>query len=578
MRKLGFIYKMFITTFVVVMFASCTQDQTTSLPNKVTNSNNTMPISKTLSGSYLAGRFAQRHQDWDTAQHYMNDVIKHDTENDLITQRTFLLTLGSGNFKKTKEIAKKIYNDKKTNNELALIFLASDAIKSNNFKAALEYIERVPEEGFGQYTKPLLKAWILAGLQEKEKAIKILSDSSMQKDPTYRMHLGLMEELTGNMKNAEAHYRVAMANGLELHTAAIIANFYERYNMKSISDAIYNSLDKVYSFKPFIRAAARKSDGEIKPNITTVANGAALVMLDLTTLLYSKRAYDSAKIYGSLVNFLEKDSSFANLMLGDIAALNNQYNKAEKLYNSIGKTSILYWLSRTRIAEVHEINGDFNKSIEILREMAEDATIKVQVLSSIGDAYRKNHKFKKAIEIYDEALAEVEEITDEHWPIVYARGIAKEKVTSWDNAEGDILKALEFQPKNPMILNFIAYSWAEENKNLDKALEYVKRAEKLKPYDAYILDSYGWVLFHKGNYKEAVEKLEQAVELMPSDETILDHLGDAYWKFGKKDIARNQWRKAGILSKDPAFKRIVSSKLDNGIITSNEIEKKQVKK
>ncbi|MCP4354406.1 MAG: tetratricopeptide repeat protein [Proteobacteria bacterium] len=575
MKKLGFVYQALIATFVVVIFASCAQDQTTSQTKQTPK---ILTSSKTLSGSYLAGRFAQRHQDWETAQHYMNDVIEHDKNNTVIEQRTFLLTLGSGNFDQTKNIAKKITTSENKTSELALIFLASDALKTGDFKSALKYIDLVPEDGFGQYTKPLLKAWTLVGLDKKDEAIKILTNSEMQMDSTYRMHLGLIEELNENMKSAETHYRVVMANGLELHTAIMIANFYERYDMKSISDTIHENLDKVYSFKPFTRATKRKNGEKVKPNITTVADGAALVMLDLTTLLYSKRAYDSAKIYGNLVRFLDEDSPFINLILGDISALHSQYNNAVNFYNAIEKTSALYWLSRNRVSEVYEINGEYKKSIKILREMAKDASIKVQVLSSIGDTYRRNSQFKKAINAYNEALADVDIITDKHWPIVYARGIAKEKVTSWDHAESDILKALEFQPQNPMILNFVAYSWAEKDKNLDKALEYVKRAEELKPYDAYILDSYGWVLFHKGNYQAAIEKLEQAVELMPDDEAILDHLGDAYWQDNQKNTARKYWTKAGNISKDPTFKKTVSSKITNGIITSGEIEKQSVKK
>src|SRR5690606_430373 len=123
----------------------------------------------------------------------------------------------------------------------------------------------------------------------------------------------------GNMDAAEAHYRVAMANGLELHTAVMIAGFYERFGAEAIADSIYSSLDKIYSFNPFTRAAASRTQSSVAPNITSAADGAALVMLDLTTLLYSKRAYDSARIYGSIVSFLDPSSPFVKLMLGDIA-------------------------------------------------------------------------------------------------------------------------------------------------------------------------------------------------------------------------------------------------------------------
>ncbi len=45
-------------------------------------------------------------------------------------------------------------------------------------------------------------------------------------------------------------------------------------------------------------------------------------------------------------------------------------------------------------------------------------------------------------------------------------------------------------------------------------------------------------------YEEAVKHLERAVELKPEDPTINDHLGDAYWRVGRKLEARFQWAHA----------------------------------
>ena len=44
-----------------------------------------------------------------------------------------------------------------------------------------------------------------------------------------------------------------------------------------------------------------------------------------------------------------------------------------------------------------------------------------------------------------------------------------------------------------------------------------------------------------GRYDDAVRELEKAVELKPGDPTINDHLGDAYWKVGRKVEAKFQW-------------------------------------
>ena len=49
-----------------------------------------------------------------------------------------------------------------------------------------------------------------------------------------------------------------------------------------------------------------------------------------------------------------------------------------------------------------------------------------------------------------------------------------------------------------------------------------------------MVDSLGWAYYRLGDYKQAVEQLERAVELEPADPDINDHLGDAYWRVGRR--------------------------------------------
>jgi len=73
------------------------------------------------------------------------------------------------------------------------------------------------------------------------------------------------------------------------------------------------------------------------------------------------------------------------------------------------------------------------------------------------------------------------------------------------------------------------------------------------------------VLYRLGDYEEAVQHLERAVELRPLDPIISDHLGDAYWKVGRKHEARFQWRRA--LSLNPEKEEVdrIEVKLEKGL-------------
>jgi len=128
-----------------------------------------------------------------------------------------------------------------------------------------------------------------------------------------------------------------------------------------------------------------------------------------------------------------------------------------------------------------------------------------------------------------------------------------------------MLKALELQPDQPLVLNYLGYSWVDMHRNIDQATRMIERAVQLRPNDGAIVDSLGWALYRLGRYDEAVVQLERAVELKGGDPVITDHLGDAYWRVGRQEEARFQWRRALGLKPDQDMTLQVQRKLDHGL-------------
>jgi tetratricopeptide (TPR) repeat protein len=112
------------------------------------------------------------------------------------------------------------------------------------------------------------------------------------------------------------------------------------------------------------------------------------------------------------------------------------------------------------------------------------------------------------------------------------------------DAERELKKAIELDPKSAEALNSLGYMWAEEGMNLDEALELIKRALEIEPDSGPIVDSLGWVYFKQGRYKDALRELERAVELGPPNATIYDHVGDTHLKLDDKAKAIEWWNKA----------------------------------
>ncbi|MDE1151573.1 MAG: tetratricopeptide repeat protein [Micavibrio sp.] len=530
-----------------------------------------IPAANTLSGNYLAGRFAQGQQDWSAAQNYMNSVIDFDPENTLLEQRAFLLSVGALQYDRAHDLAEKVLSDHE-NAELAAIYLTCDALSRGDNKAALGYVAQLPQDGFGQYTKPLLSAWAIAGGGDVPKALKMLKMVADDNDPTYNVHAALMEEMSGDKSAAAKHYKKAMASGLTLSSALLAANFFQRNGEPEISSRIFNGISKLYPSNPFANAMKLSP----APNITRAADGAAIALFDLATLLYERRAYDSAQIYGSMVLLLQPKAPYAMMMLGDIAALHQQYGKSIDDYNAISKNSPLYWLSRMRVSEVNEISGNLDGSIAMLKDLAKDSDTHMQSLVSLGDLYRRHDQYQNALEAYDQALAGTKPDASQ-WSVIYARGMAQERLNHWDMAEKDLLQALQFQPDNPMILNFIGYSWADKGVHIDEALKYIRKAVALRPDDGYMVDSLGWALYRAGKYQESAEWLEKAVSIVADDSTILDHLGDAYWQTGRQTEARYKWQRAHELSKDAGFRAGLEQKMSKGIDTAPQTAHQEAK-
>ena len=120
-------------------------------------------------------------------------------------------------------------------------------------------------------------------------------------------------------------------------------------------------------------------------------------------------------------------------------------------------------------------------------------------------------------------------------------------------------------PDQPLVLNYLGYSWIDQGKNLKQGMGLIEKAVALKPDDGYIVDSLGWAHFRQGNYKEAVRYLERAVELKPDDPVLNDHLGDALWRVGREREARFQWDQALSLKPEPEDLEKIKKKLESGL-------------
>ena len=190
----------------------------------------------------------------------------------------------------------------------------------------------------------------------------------------------------------------------------------------------------------------------------------------------------------------------------------------------------------------------------------------LEAIMALGNIERGRKKFADCADTYSQGIDALPAGNDKANSVCYYyRGICEERSKQWSKAEADMRKALELQPDQPHVLNYLGYSWIDQGINLDEGMKMIKRAVEQRPDDGYIVDSLGWAYFRIGNYEEAVKNLERAIDLKPEDPTINDHLGDAYWRVGRTLEAKFQWAHARDLKPEPDELPKIEAKIENGL-------------
>ncbi|MEN0057302.1 MAG: hypothetical protein AAGB31_00580, partial [Bdellovibrio sp.] len=71
----------------------------------------------------------------------------------------------------------------------------------------------------------------------------------------------------------------------------------------------------------------------------------------------------------------------------------------------------------------------------------------------------------------------------------------------------EMQRVLEIDPNHVQGMNYLAFTWAEMNKNLGEAEKLARRALELEPQDGYVLDTLGWILYKQKRFNESIKFL-----------------------------------------------------------------------
>ena len=418
-------------------------------------------------------------------------------------------------------------------------------------------------------TAVLLTAWTLAGLNDGRDAIAALDRI---RDPSFAVfrdyHAGLIADLTGN--GSEALKRLKAAYDAEKNTlrlADAYARCLARHGDRDGAKQVYENFSHVLPHHPLVDGAqADLAAGRpLDPIIRNAKDGAAEVLYGLGGAGSRQGDELAALIYLRLALYLRPDHALAAVTVADLYDQLKQNQAAIDAYQLVSAASPMHASAEIQVGLSLDALGKTNDAIKRLQDIVSARPKDIDAWSALGSLQRSAKKFDEAAQTYTTAIDLLDKPDRSNWTLFYFRAICYERTKQWPKAEADFKQALVLYPDQPLVLNYLGYSWVDQGVNLDEAFKMLRQAVDLRPTDGYVVDSLGWADFKLGHYEEATRELERAIELKPADPVVNDHLGDAYWRVGRKLDAQFQWNHARDMGPEPGDLPAILKKINSGL-------------
>ncbi|SFE85378.1 tetratricopeptide repeat protein [Roseivivax sediminis] len=500
-----------------------------------------------LSGDYLAARQAGLMGDFRAAARYYDRTISNDPDRAELLERSIFAHLALGDFDRAGALADRLGELGQTS-RIAQMALIADRLGSNDYAGAIRQID--DGEGIGTLVDGLLKAWALLGEGDMSAAIVAFDEVSRIEGlaPFAAYHKALALASVGDYEGAEAIFASGAMENVAQTRRAIMARAEVLSQLGRDPEAV-TLIDEAFTadIDPGLRALrAALAAGERVPftHAQSARDGLAEVFYTLAGAFSNDMSSDFLLIYSRVAVHLRPNHVDAILLTAELLDEIGQHDLAVEAYRNVPRDHPSYHAAELGRAQSLRQSDRGDAAVEVLESLSETHGDLPVVMSSLGDMYRQMERFDDAVGAYSAALDAFDEPDRAQWFLYYARGICNERQGNWEQAESDFRAALELNPEQPQVLNYLGYSLVEQQTKLEEALGMIERAVEIEPDSGYIVDSLGWVLYRLGRYEEAVDHMERAAELMPIDPVVNDHLGDVYWAVGREREAEFMWNRA----------------------------------
>lgn len=494
-----------------------------------------------FAGSFLVATVAEGNNDWATAEQAYGDLSIRDPYSPELMHRQIVLLVSQGKMEPALAIAQRMDKQQQATH-IAQLLLFVDAARRNDAVQAQARLEKISDDGLGQFIKPFFRAWLSGNAKQAEQSFEKAGDLGVLSQMVL-LHKALLAEKAGNMEKARGLFAKVVGDRPAYRTLELAAAFYQREQLREQlgaleQAALRNGYDLTWIESLHEPAADRE--------VSSLRDGVAETIYGLATLLQAEGANEAALSYLQIALAIRPELSLAQLARADMLNDLGQRDLATELLGHIEGQGSTARLATLRLATFDAVRAGTGAGEARLRQLLNDRPTWVSGWHQLANILSLGPDSAGAVAAYTKTLDLLGDKGDAalRAQLLGARALQSHRQQDYVATERDLQQAIALQPENAGLLNHLGYLWAERGVRLDEAAGLISRALKQDPNNPSILDSLGWVRFRQGSVDEATRLLELASSVRPYDVTINDHLGDAYWAQGRYREARVQWERA----------------------------------
>ncbi|MDB5499433.1 MAG: hypothetical protein JWP28_3464 [Phenylobacterium sp.] len=513
-------------------------------------------------GMFLAGEAALNSgKSGDAARFF--DRARTETGDAMISERAFTAALLAGDINRAAALAPTGDDASEASKRLGKLVVAVEALAEGKGKDAKVLLANDSIAFPHKSAAALLAPWAAAQAGDVEGSLvrpQVRGDRLV--DYFGQLGQAALYERAKRYDEAETDYKAAVSVSTPTEMAVIgYGGFLERRGRRLDALALYEEHLARESGSIAVKAAkARASAGKTTPPMLTIREGAAQALLAPSATMIAAKQTQLSLAYLRLLLRLDPQRDEAWVMVGDLMQGAGDAESARAAYGHPKPGSTEYATAQAKLAWTYQTADDKETALKLARAAAASGDSDARV--TLADFLRADEQYAEAAQVLSGLIAEAK---TPDWRLLYSRGVAYERLGRWPEGQADLQAALKARPDEPELLNYLGYSWIDRGEHLKEAMGMVQKAVAADPRSGAMVDSLGWAYYRMGDYKQAVEKLEQAVELEAGDPEINNHLGDAYWKVGRRDEAQFQWRRVLTLKPDDKIKASAEGKLSAGL-------------